>query len=548
MSIAIAITGILIFTRIVIPLLSQQEKDNTTYLNTDGSVDWDATHILNFHLAEKNKSLYEVLEDRAWLQDELAPEVRPVIEALMHIAYQDEEIAVRLADMSFLDILEPSDVPAVEAMTYLFFYEHAAFQEILRHPALADGITDEEAKVVGLLGGVHEVNPSLVYNLLDLSKTIISERDIELPLAGDVTLAIIRTEQGTSNSMDFLEYAVRETEPLMEHAFPTKYVALLFEESVPDDYAGIHQGTFISILPGYDDAFQTIDPYGSSQIIAHEVAHYYWRYGKDWFDEGAAEFTASYIERKRANQPPGPANYPCHSSKTLHNLENLRGSEVDANAECNYAVGERLFHDLYNYLGEEAFRRGVRRLYLSSQKMHEENAGPAGIYQLRQAFKKETDSVGMPDTELVDQVIDRWYVGRDLETKPLPFSQSAATKKDETSNLIGDAYVSLSETGSPLSIFSANEANEWIWLSIEFSRRDLEMPQEYSIEIVEYFEDGFPYRRTTLPIPNLAHPSDTVEWPFVGPGPGQPWLPGRHWIRIYHRGQMEAQVEFEVVP
>ena len=44
-------------------------------------------------------------------------------------------------------------------------------------------------------------------------------------------------------------------------------------------------------------------------------------------------------------------------------------SEDSAESEytCNYALGERLFLDLYRSLDEDSFREGLRDLYLLSQ-------------------------------------------------------------------------------------------------------------------------------------------------------------------------------------
>ena len=40
---------------------------------------------------------------------------------------------------------------------------------------------------------------------------------------------------------------------------------------------------------------------------------------------------------------------------------------ADSAFTCNYALGERLFVDLYRTLGEDDFRRGFTDLYLLSQ-------------------------------------------------------------------------------------------------------------------------------------------------------------------------------------
>ena len=414
-SIAAAVLLFVGYTRVVIPMANEARQEEKTYYNPDGSVDWDTTHIMNFHLEQRHTDLYEAVQERAWSDNQNSQEIGPIIESLMFIAEYDEDTAADLAGMPFLDTLEEPDIHAAETLVELFYWENEAFQEVMSHRAVSDGITDEEAKLISLLAGLHENNPALVREILNVSRTNVTEKKISLPLGGDVTLAIVRRENGETTSMDLLEKAVTETESLMGIPFPSKHITLLFEETVPENAEGVHVGNFIAIMPSYEQ-LQGERRSELAYLIVHEVAHYYWMNGQAWLDEGAADFTATYVEWKGSNKALEPINEPCDAGITLQDLEKLGWAESEASFVCNYALGERLFIDLYNTLGEKAFRRGMQQLYHSSQNIYEQNAGTAGVWELRRAFKKEAELSTDVDATIVDQLVNRWYLGTSVST------------------------------------------------------------------------------------------------------------------------------------
>ena len=205
-------------------------------------------------------------------------------------------------------------------------------------------------------------NAMPVAEVLESSHVSVERRQVRLPLAGEVTLSISRTRPGAARTMDLLEHAVRTAEDLMGRPFPVRYVALRFDEAVADSYTGINFGTHSAILPRYDTPGESGQPDAAGRIIAHEVAHYYWNRGEIWLDEGAAEFMGAYSELARTGAPLEPDNYPCGSARGIGELEAREYTRDAPGYVCNYALGERLFLDLYRALGEDAFRRGFRKL------------------------------------------------------------------------------------------------------------------------------------------------------------------------------------------
>ena len=508
------------------------------------------------YIAGKEPASFGYLTKKPWLASGSARELDAVLTALESISLEDPAFVRQIVAMPFLDTLDSPDLAAMESLAYLAYSDFAAFRRVMTLPDIRDGIDDEEAKIVALLGDVNSVNPSLVDVLLDSSQISVEERTIELPLSDRLALAVIRTSPGAARSMDLLEHSVRTAELFMAEPFPRRYVALLFENSVTGSFAGFNVGTHIAILPEHDFDSGSYEAESASRIIAHEVAHYYWNHGENWLDEGAAEFMAAIAEEARIGLPSESDNYPCSPIITLNELEKRDYAQDTAGYVCNYAQGERLFLDLYRSIGDDAFRQGFRRLYLAANTLDDDPDHPAGIKQLRAAFKSNTTDTTKTTNGAaaeainaeVDRVIARWYDGAEsYDTGSLDNSPVVA-QLPSVNGWIDRAYVALTEQGRPVNSFSTSEAGDWVWLTLDYSYDFSGSLQQLDFEVVEYFEDGFPYRRDTFTFEAESNYIGGTQWLSVGPGPEQDWAPGRHWVYVYHEGRKVAEVEFEVTP
>ena len=289
-------------------------------------------------------------------------------------------------NMPFLQTPEAADVAALRSLLGLTEDQLA---DVLSRPMLKDGITDDEAPIVSMLYQTLKHAPDRVDWLLDPDKATVERRTVELPLAGEVELAIVRTRPGVKQSMDLLENAVREAENLMGEPFPTRYVGLLFENAFNPLVTGSHFGTIMALSPEYDAGE------GAPLSIAHETAHYYWIWNTFWIDEGMAELMKLAVENRRVGTPITPIDFTnnlCKFAQNLKELEDLATEPGEDAFICNYSLGRGLFVHLLRTLGEDAFWEGARRLYAAS--------GDAGIEEVRQAFGPEASDV-----------IARWYEG-----------------------------------------------------------------------------------------------------------------------------------------
>ena len=489
-----------------------------------GAIDW----MTNIESAEVASAIVSL----GWVQDGIGSLETQAIEEISYLSNEHPVAALSIVGMPFIETIEPPDISAVASLWQLAADDLGSFEIVMSHAALRNGISDDLAPIVATLHGVADTNPGVIDVLLDSSKVLLERRTITLPLSGDVILVIIRTSPGTERSMDLLEHSVRGAEEYMGAPLPTNYVGLLYENAVPESAVGANFGTHITILPEYD-----ID--GST--IAHEVAHYYWSGNVDWVNEGAAEFMASIVERDRTGRPIDAAySPPCAHARNIVELENLEIAQGDIGFGCNYSLGERLFLDLQRTLGEAQFQEGFWELYIASAAW-DDNDGNAsiGIEHVREAFRLGDGAA--------DAVIARWYDG----TEPYDLSSVDTGPVDpglpSINGRIDKAYIATATEGPAVSRFSAKDATDWVYLTLESSYNVSGGPHEVALEIVEYYEDGFVFRRSRSKLTAEAKYVNQTNWFSIGPPPGE-WAPGRYVVYVYAGERKVAEVKYEVLP
>ena len=486
----------------------------------------------------------------SWIQEGISRQEVKAIEGIRHLSSKDTGEASRLVAMPFLQTLESSDVSALDSLAQLASFRESDFQRVMSHPTLRGGIYDDWAKIVATLYGVSDTNPALIDTLLDPNQFTLQERTIDLPLAGETLLAIIRTGPGAERSMELLEHAVRHSEEYMATSFPTGYVGWLVGDAVTPTFGGNNFGTHITTLPKYDVDDASDSSEFASHLVAHEVAHYYWSGNSNWIDEGTADFMASISENSRTGHPVEVTNNPCGYLRTIAELEALDvTSEDGANSAfaCNYALGERLFVDLYRNLDEHSFWEGLRTLYALSQEVDEDETSEdkgVGIEHVRTAFKgRETEE------SVVDTIVARWYDG----TEPYDTSTRDVTTPNPNFLTIGGrvhtAYLSAAEQGTPLSTISASAVDDYVWLFLSWDTF-VSSTTEVPLEIVSYYEDGFEFRHESVSFtadPQYNYGYEPWKWWLqVGQSPNNPWAMGNYHVYVYNEGRKLVELEYEV--
>ena len=490
-----------------------------------------------FYVAYEDAEVASSIASLGWVQDGIEDTEVDLIRGFTSIANRDAEAALRIVGMPFIKTIEPPDISAITSLRLLAAFMPETFVRVISHSALLDGISDDLAPVVATLHGVAGTNPGLIDVLLDPTKISLERRAITLPLSGDVILVIIRTAPGAPRSMDLLEHSVRSAEEYMGAPLPTSYVGLLFENSVSAGAAGQNFGTHIVVLPEYD-----VDD-GTSSAIAHEVAHYYWSGNEDWVDEGTANFMASIVDGARTGRPVGIVGTPCGYAGNIGEMESLGAAHGDIEFGCNYSLGERLFVDLHRTLGEERFRQGFRALYLASEVEDDADnlrGTSMGVEHIREAFRS--------DDGAESAVIARWYDGTGphdlfrLDTAPVDPSLSSINGR------IDEAYVATTTDAPAVSAFSAQDVNDWVYLTLKYSYNVSGGSHEVPLEIVQYYEDGFEFSRRSGELTAEARYAGGTSWFAVGSPPSEKWAPGRYWVYVYAGDRKIAEVQYEVTP
>ena len=314
--------------------------------------------------ARLNPELAEKMLQKPWIQDGITRDEGIIIRRLYWLLQRTDEtyqqgIATSIIDMPFLNGVTFAEARAVMSLHYLTGSRYRdSFQAIMSHPKVQDGITDQEAKVISVIRSAAHYSPEIIPHLLDgldgTGSVYLEERIIQLPLTGETLLTIVRTQDRTTASMDYLEHAVRFAEKFMAAPLPTNYVALYFGDATGQTYGAHNWWTHMAMAQRIDGSEK------DARTFAHEVGHYYFRDSSTtWINEGTANIIHIVSEYERTGYPLEThlKKRPCYG-----NVKTLPASELEEESGCARNLEERFFLDLYQTLGKDAFLQGFRAL------------------------------------------------------------------------------------------------------------------------------------------------------------------------------------------
>ena len=471
--------------------------------------------------------------DMPWVKDGIESGELSAFKGLIELA--DAGHVARLVEEQW--VVGGANYPALESLRSIAIDEPGRLSEIMSHPTINDGITDQEAKIIAVIAPSSPLG--LVEKLLDPAVVTVEERAINLPLAGETEISIVRTLPGTDHALDSLEDAVRIVERFMGLPFPRRQVIYSFEDKSSGSGAinlGSHAKLHIN-EPGVSREFL-------ASLLVHETSHYYWRYGGDiaWINEGAATFLEAVAE----DTLDGPLRRPpCDIARSIAEFEDWErnSSHLGEDHPCNYSLGERLFRDLYRNMDDTSFRLAFRRLNLHTvyEVRDECDSYVATICHVREAFTAYSDD---ETASTIERVIDRWYDG----SEPYDLSEihETAVQPDIAAidGRIEEAYVSISRAGPSVPVVVVGpDKNADIYLNLDYSYLKKSGITSLPIEISTYFEDGFEFRRrvSELDVPvEASRQTHHVHVPDAR-------APGRYWVLVYWEGQKIAQTTFEAV-
>ena len=160
-----------------------------------------------------------------WVQgEEISYAEARAVGALAGISHNSPESLERLLGMPFLDTLETLDFRALGALRSLA--QDDRLEDILQHPALAGGITDEYTDIITLMGGSSSVSRAgYEFELLDTDRLVTVRRTVDLPLQDGVPFSVIwpggtGTAAKAERTLEILIDAVTLFERLHGHTVP----------------------------------------------------------------------------------------------------------------------------------------------------------------------------------------------------------------------------------------------------------------------------------------------------------------------------------------
>ena len=312
----------------------------------------------------------------------------------------------------------------------------------------------------------------------------------------------------------------------MHLPLPTRMVAVLFADSVTPSYAGTNFGTSIAIRPKHEHDAENLP-----STLAHEVAHYYWTGYQDWIDEGMSNLIGAYHDWQTTGLPMTASKYPCPEADNIQKLERINPEKHQPAFRCNYAIGERIFLDLWNELGDVPFREGAQRLY----KRSEEGTGKAGIAEVREAFNSHPR-------------VDSWYNDPNPKVTEITTETGPTWRLDEIHGAITKAGIFLRMDEPPVTSFSARRHTGWAYFQFHYEYPAFQ-EESWTVNLLmtQTFEDGFTYDIRPLEL-NVRGIHVGGSWALsVGPSPDKRWKPGKHRVTLHDgNGNKVAEARWTV--
>ena len=367
------------------------------------------------------------LESLPWIRDGVSPSENPGILSLWKLANLDTDILQSVVRQQWVEdgltVYESSALESFEQLVLQARYHkrvddyswHVEYALTIPDKPFMENIGPSDAALLRLAthllqrGGISE-RTNLLSTIFESGGTQKAERFITLPLAGEIALSVVwpagldpdrslSLDVSVSRTMDIFEKAVRATEEFMGLPFPQKHANILIHDYPSGPLGDGGRMAFITIDPTISDSVST---------IAHEVAHAYWTANVGWINEGGADFIGYLV----SGNVPDYASPSCKHFNTIYDL--MRALVVDGQFEhyiCNYIMGRGLLLDLYDNLGEVAFRQGFADLNLRvwGFVLTEGCVGiDKGVCYVKAAF---VDSAAPEDAAVAEEIVNRRYYG-----------------------------------------------------------------------------------------------------------------------------------------
>lgn len=387
-------------------------------------------------LFKADPNLAERIADLKWA-DKIDAMESNAISQLHEVLTLDRALANQLVGMPFFTAsIEQHDIDALSRLRRLGVNYKSDLDLVKNQDWFLDGLSDTEAIFITILVRHADLRTLKIFgeddfrvlatgDIIDKSRS----DSIAAPLSGTVGLVSFNLpEFFTDDFLLLVTDAVIALEDIIGEPFPVEEIPILFtpppeSKSTNTTIVGVYVGTHIIVEP-------SLAIKDAKRIVAHELAHYYLSGSASrglplWFGEGGPNFAASFLmaqtgvqsisDRKRdlGEFTNSDVAY-CDRNLGIPNIRKILDFiERDGYYEhrdsqsyiCNYILGEYLFLNLYQAMGQERFTAALNETYnasISSDRLISEEE----IYQsfLRHTPKEKTNDF--------QEIYDRWHGGQ----------------------------------------------------------------------------------------------------------------------------------------
>lgn len=330
------------------------------------------------------------LVDMRWIVD--GSDGGKALWELVGVAYHDPQAAQAAADYANNQAGNLGGYLA--AALQMISIRPDAISEVTGQFRFADGISDEEAVVVTLVGGFYHCDRALYEELVD--NYHMKTGTASLPLAGDVNIWVLQTRPfpEDENLLSVITDTARVGEELFGVPFPTTDIILLvkyhdqnFSTSciISAGRSGAHNGSWMILTRVSSLAVPS---------IPHETAHYYFSFGPTWLVEGGANFMESYVRHVT-----GVESLSSRRTALLAGIKSCDGlgkytdyiSTKEAHyrfpSGCDYLLGENLLFNILDAIGIEAMSSALGELYQMHQMRYGTRIDDIAVHEV---FLKHT--------------------------------------------------------------------------------------------------------------------------------------------------------------
>ena len=236
---------------------------------------------------------------------------------------------------------------------------------------------------------------------------------IETPLGKRVQITVEGFKDNPQTFKEAMELIIEEEE-LLGLQFPSPKVTIRKVESWPDTFCGHNILSYKSAYTGFpyevetsiievSNDFTCNDTFG---ILAHELAHT-WFNGSEpanWIDEGIANSIEQQIKERHVKYLTwSPGRTLCITYANISELEQATpertGEDYASGFTCNYQLGNGIFGDLRQHLGDESFNKGIAEI---AKRLAIQTDNPVSV-------KDVETNLGLTPGAL--KIIKEWYSG-----------------------------------------------------------------------------------------------------------------------------------------